>query len=378
MNKQKKEAIMGQINKVLARQGMDLMQLYMIMGDKGYSDPKVKDFFGETGLTISQAEFNEIYGEIGNVINDRKSVMEKTNERRDKEDAPKSFDELTRDKGKFVTNDNDLLSKIRQGDPIENYSSSSDGASYTVAATADEPPAEQVQLPSKGRFYEGIVKEKEGKVLVRPITLKEEKVFTTERLLKTGQAFDIVFRNCIKTPGIDTTKILSSDRVFLLFYLRAISYGPNYDLRTKCTSCGFDNETTININDLNIKYPPKELEEPFSVTLPSSKKVIVFKMSRGSEEARMIKYMNMPKNANEVNNMFVDRIMNLIIDIEGVPKEKWETFLNNLIGMDVSHIRKTLELVDFGYETNEAISCSKCGTSLKLALTINENFFRTK
>ena len=158
MNKQKKEAIMGQINKVLARQGMDLMQLYMIMGDKGYSDPKVKDFFGETGLTISQAEFNEIYGEIGNVINDRKSVMEKTNERRDKEDAPKSFDELTRDKGKFVTNDNDLLSKIRQGDPIENYSSSSDGASYTVAATADEPPAEQVQLPSKGRFYEGIVK----------------------------------------------------------------------------------------------------------------------------------------------------------------------------------------------------------------------------
>ena len=52
--------------------------------------------------------------------------------------------------------------------------------------------------------------------------------------------------------------------------------------------------------------------------------------------------------------------------------------INNLIGKDLSHLRRTLELVDFGYKTTKTIACENCGTVLTADLTINENFFRSE
>lgn len=374
MNKQKKEAIMHQISKVLAARSMDLMQLYLMMGEKGYNDEKIKGFFGDTGLTLSQIEFNEVYEEVRNMIEDRKKIAEATNARREKEDEPKSFEQLQ--KTNLVTNDKDLLSQVRNS-PEHTPFSTDTSPSFTVAATTDEPVAELVQLPSKGRFYEGVLKDKEGVILLRPITLKEEKIFSTERLMKTGQAFDMVFRNCIKTPGIDTTKLLSSDRVYLLFRLRAVSYGPDYEIKTICSNCKQENKTVININDLKITHPPKELFEPYPVTLPASQKVLYFKLSRGEDDSKSIKRQYLPQKVNDTNNLFLERVLNLIVDIDGVPKEKWESIILNLIGRDLAHIRKTMQLVDFGYVLEETISCAGCGSSLALELSVNETFFRT-
>jgi hypothetical protein len=375
MNEQKKEQVMSLINKTLVKEGMDAGHLFMIMTDKGYGAPAVQDFFNKAGVNLTNAEFLEVYNGMKQAIDDKAKQVE---EKKIADSKEPTFQDILKNKN-IVTNNQDLLSNIEKKEDnsfvTENYTKNSSGSYFTTGPTENEPAAEAVTLPSKGRFYNGILADKKGKILIRPMTLTEEKIFTTERLLRNGQAIDMVFRNCIKTPGIDTTELLSSDRMFLLFFLRAISYGPIYSIKTKCTSCGADNEDKLNIEELQIKEPHTALVDPFIIELPASKLKLTMRISRGRDESEMIKNSNLKK---DDDSPIVDRILSLLIGIDGVTKENYRAKLEMLIGKDVSHIRKTLEIIDFGYNVDKVGTCTKCKSEYKLALTLNENFFRSE
>jgi len=380
MNKQKKENIMSLLNKRIIAEGIDLNHLKMMMEERGYEHPSMQEFLGRSGLRLSKAEFTEIYNEIKTTID---NSIKEAEEKKASEEAAKtpSFKELIEKQGQnVVTNDKDLLSNMNKGNEFvtEDYSKSSQGSYFTTGPIEDEPAAEEVQLPSKGRFYTGIISEKEGKILIRPMTLKEETIFTTKRLLKNGQAIDMVLRNCIKTPGINTSEILSSDRVFLLFFLRAISYGTKYTIKTKCPNCGTENQDQLDIMELEIKDPPEVLTDPFPITLPMSGLKMEMRLSRGKDEAELLKSSSLSNV--ESNEVITERIISLIVSMEGINPDKYKSKLTNLIGGDISHIRQTLEAIDFGYRVDKENYCknSTCNSSYQLALTINENFFRSE
>ena len=316
---------MSLVTKTLVQEKMDANHLFMLMTDKGYGDKTVQDFFTKAGLQLSNSEFLEIYNGIKTEMDSRKEEVES---KQKEEEREPSFQEMVQQQsnGKnTITNNQDLLSLVNdKGNEFvtEDYTDGSSSSSFTTGPHADEPPAEEVTLPSKGKFYKGIIADKKGKLLIRPMTLKEEKIFTTERLLKNGQAIDMVFRNCIKTPGIDTTEILSSDRMFLLFFLRAISYGTIYAVKTKCPGCGTDNENKLDIAKLPINEPPEALTDPFNMTLPSSNLNITMRLSRGRDESEMIKNKGMGLNKESAS--IADRILSLVIGIDGVNQEDYK------------------------------------------------------
>jgi len=377
MNQNKKSQVIKQIQTAINAEGIDLRQMVMMMGEKGYRDDTVQGFIKQSGMAISEGEFAEVYADLKAIADTRQNEAQAKIDEKNKEEQPPSFADL-QNKPNVISNDADLLTKIQKSEPelVSEDFEESMGASLTSAASSDEPTAEELQLPSKGRFYKGILKDKEGRILIRPMTLKEEKIFSNERLLKTGQAMDMVFRNCIKTAGLDTHELLSSDRIFLLFYLRAISYSTVYPVKIVCTNCKTTNEHKIDISKLDIKYPPKELEEPFTCVLPHACKTLILRLARGKDEVDLIKKTYGAKN--KQGDAMLDRLKQILLDIEGVPKENWDKTLNSLIGKDLSHIRRTMEVVDFGYKTDDFLECSNCGTNLKIELEINENFFRAR
>lgn len=379
MNKQKKENIMTLLNKRLVAEGIDLNHLNMMMTERGFQHPSMQAFLVKSGLQLSKAEFEEVHEEIKMTIAGKIEEVEKKKAEEKVEEMP-SFKDLVKKQGEegLITNDKDLLSSIHQERSVvtEDYSKESSGVYFTTGPIVDEPSAEKVTLPSKGRFYNGIISEKKGDILIRPMTLKEENIFTTKRLLKNGQAIDMVLRNCIKTPGINTAELLSSDRVFLLFFLRAISYGTKYTIKTKCPSCGEDNDDQLEIMSLEVKEPPTALTDPFPVTLPMSKLKMEMRLSRGKDESELLK--NSSLGNLESNQAITERICSLIVSMEGVNPDSYKNKLDNLIGGDVSHIRQTLSAIDFGYRIDKDNYCTKCNSKYEIALSINENFFRTE
>ena len=249
-----------------------------------------------------------------------------------------------------------------------------------------EPPAELVEIPSHGYLYKSITSDpdiiEKGSVRIRPMTVSEEKILATTRLVKSGQALDMVFQNCIKS-SIDVTQMLSSDRVFLMLWLRSISYGNVYKFNMTCTNtaCAKRFEYSVDISSHPIKEMKEDVTEPVQVQLPISKYNIYFRLPRGVDELEMMKLSNQPKKLNDTDDTVVKRLKSTVIkitDAEGAPLDPkyYEDFIESLIARDASVWRNKIEEVDAGIEDIKGISCPHCETEFDSPIPITENFFR--
>ena len=253
------------------------------------------------------------------------------------------------------------------------------------------PPAEFVELPSHGKLYGGITDDpdilEKGGIKLRPMTVHEEKILSTTRLVKSGQALDMVFQNVIESKGkngdpLDVSQLLSSDRVFIMLWLRSVSYGNEYKFNIQCPNCQQRFEYMVDLSS----HPIKELddstpEEPYKFTLPVSKFVVTYRLPRGVDETELIKLSNAKKKIDSTDDSIVRRMSSLIYRIERddmvVPQEQIEEFIETMIAGDASAFRQELERVDAGVEDIKDISCPSCEYEFDTSIPVTESFFRT-
>jgi len=239
----------------------------------------------------------------------------------------------------------------------------------TFDVSVFEPVAEEVELPSLGKFYKEkntILYKNGGKILIRPMTMQEELILQNPRIIKTGKIIDALLRQTIKTPDIDLNFLLTTDRMFLFYYLRSISYGDSYKFNFECSNCGNNEEIEIFLGDLPIKNPKENAEEPFLVDL-SEKKKIWFRFARGIDEDKFDL---------TDDNFQLKTLLNLIVEIENVPKEHWEDVLKNFSVKENYKVQKEILDKTPGIETEITHTCSNCKTENKMSLPLTANFFR--
>jgi len=247
-----------------------------------------------------------------------------------------------------------------------------------------EPPAELVALPSHGLLYKDDTKDEDvlsGQISVRPMTHTEEKILTTSRLIKSGQALDMVYKNCIKS-AIDPLDLLSTDRLFLMFWLRGISYGHNYTFSMRCPECDKSFKWTVDISKHPVKEITEELEEPIAIKLPRSGATVYYYLSRGRVEKKLREMRDKQLvSALAIDDTTTRRMILLtdrIITPEGeeLKKNKWEIFLDSLIGEDAATIRDDMIEKDAGVEPIKDIECPYCESSFDSNIPVTVDFFR--
>jgi hypothetical protein len=106
---------------------------------------------------------------------------------------------------------------------------------------------EEILLPSLGRFYDGSQAPSSGVLHVRPMTGNEQEILATPRLVKTGQAVNMIFKACVREP-IKPEQLLTVDRTVLLIFLRGISYGSDYEVEIRCPVCSTKFNTVIDLD----------------------------------------------------------------------------------------------------------------------------------
>jgi len=239
-----------------------------------------------------------------------------------------------------------------------------------------EPPAEEVLLPSKGVFYDDehnkVIKDNKGKILIRPMTFKEESMLTNPRLVKTGQLLSAILRSTIKTPGVDVEYLLSADRVFLFYYLRSISYGDNYSFTTVCPFCQETINHSVRLGSLNVKYADEKDKEPIEINLPIMKKKVFMRFSRGIDE----RTESAMQGQEEIEEDIISSYIKLAVDVEGVPRIYWRKFFENLTAKDSATLRNVLTEKEPGIDTTIKMKCPFCNNSFEEALPLTANFFR--
>ena len=284
---------------------------------------------------------------------------------------PPEFRKMLEGKGKTPNN----IQTRQRPRPVAELSAGSDALENLLQQLAGYSQYEEIELPSKGKFYDNIP----GKLHIRPMTGGEEQILATSRLVRQGVAIDMIFEQCIK-ERINTEELLSVDRTYLLIYLRGISYTPEYEVEIKCPECSSKFSTTLDLNTLDVDGCPVDFEPDQLVgKLPTTGFRFKYRLPTGADEQVITKHREtLIKEYGDKNedDTLIFRTSILLEYIEGVnDRRELAHLLKKLPINDVAHLRNTISAPPFGVNTEIGIICPSCNAQFEIDLPLEANFF---
>jgi enamine deaminase RidA (YjgF/YER057c/UK114 family) len=268
-------------------------------------------------------------------------------------------------------------------------------------------PWEKATLPSGGVYYSGQVPN--GEVEVRGWGIQTDKILATARLAQTGQSIDHLLKNCVRLPNdFDHMNLLIGDRMFLLYYLRGITYGREYEFLVECNNeeCGNTWTETYDINLLakTITGPNPVIGlEPFVVPLPYFSSVlkkeftVKVRLLRGYDLEDIMRRKRVEKKlrptarnrvkaaksqerkvTQEVLDKTIEDNLRLVIVEAGgdSDREKIEELVSRMHSRDTATIREFLRVNTPGIDPSIEVTCPECNSVMVMDLPITESFFR--
>lgn len=239
---------------------------------------------------------------------------------------------------------------------------------------------ESVQLPSKGKFYDGENGPADGIVHLRPMTGEEEEILATPRFVKKGQAINMIFNRCMR-ENFDSANFLTQDRTYMLIYLRGISYTPDYDVEIRDPESDQTFATTINLSELYVDYCPENFGvDNLEDTLPVTGYKFRYRLAVGKDEQDIQQYRDRrAKNfdlSGQADDTLLYRTAHLVEEIEGLSdKTEIQTLLKKLPIQDVAYLRTVVNEPPFGVDTKISITNPYTTRDFEVELPLESNFF---
>lgn len=243
---------------------------------------------------------------------------------------------------------------------------------------------ELVDLPSRGILYKNVTDDEtvlNGKIELYPMTAREEEILSTQKFIRDGSATRRVLDRCIASD-IDAKDILTYDSNYLLFFLRQISYGDEYNFELKCQNdfCGRKFDHNVKISELSFEELP-DIEEPIVIKLPRSRYTVNMVLPRLYHTEDIIaRNANKKISTDDATSRQIDRYLSTTVSVldrsgDEVPRKDWEEFFEALPGIDIAEIRDAIDY-STGVDTLEGVVCPYCEEDYSGTIPVGINFFR--
>jgi hypothetical protein len=239
---------------------------------------------------------------------------------------------------------------------------------------------EKIELPSKGKFYNGDDGPRDGVIHLRPMTGEEEEILATPRFVKKGQAINMIFNRCMQ-ENYDSSNFLTQDRTYMLIYLRGISYTPEYDVEVKDPDSDQTFATTIDLSSLYVNYCKDDFSlDNLQDVLPVTGYKFRYRLAIGKDEQSVQEYRERrAKNFDlsaQADDTLLYRTAFLIEEIEGLSnKIEIQTLLKKLPINDVAYLRTVVNDPPFGVDTKVSINNPYTLNDFEIELPLESNFF---
>lgn len=217
-----------------------------------------------------------------------------------------------------------------------------------------------IDLPSQGLLSNGENKT----VKIRPFTFEDEKML---RSLKKASQGNKVIESLIQraTKELNYHKLSLVDKTFILFKLRELSYGNNYEVEVECPQCSAKNGLMIELDKLPVVKLDPEVELDTKITLPDSEVEVEFRYPMAMDDAVLTDMENI-----------MDNLFRFVKTIDGHDSRIIiQKFLTKTTGRDVLTLQKKIFGMDFGIQSKVNFICSECNKDSAIELPINESFF---
>lgn len=239
-------------------------------------------------------------------------------------------------------------------------------------------PVKMEELPTKGLLYpEGT------QILVRPLKIVEVKQLAALDEDNINEVTNLVLRQAVS--GIDLEDIVTADKLYLIFLLRAITYrekGINVDF--DCPKCGSPSQYKFEISNLNIV----QLSDDFTSAIYTNDDGVEyeFKYLTISDEttsdnikAGIIKDSTLAAYVKQIDDSILDLAMS-IKKIGGKPVELIQSIMN-ILGLDpasYAELETAYESFIIGIQFTMDVKCNKCGGGSTLPIPFHGEFFLPK
>lgn len=245
---------------------------------------------------------------------------------------------------------------------------------------ADTRIAEVFTLPSKGLIYE---EEVNPEVVLSSMTTRHE-------MLRLSVAEDSqkimaqIIDDCIESDlGISAYDLCLGDFQYLMFMLRVVTFGNDYELKGKCPFCGFEQNTKVILDDLEVKEYDESLLDLLEVDLPKtgSKVKLTLQTPRMLDRisSKVREYKRRHKDTDE-NPVILFNIMSSIEEIDGETPNAFtlEEWVKDLPLADTNLLVNRIDLINskIGIDLFVEGECKICKTTYQVPFRINETFFR--
>lgn len=237
--------------------------------------------------------------------------------------------------------------------------------------------AESYELPSKGKVYSQAVN---PNVRLRSMTTEEEMKRLGHSERPNELLAEIIDECLIEKPGIKSYDLCVADYQYLMYKLRVVTYGPNYNVTTVCPICGRPSEHTIDLDKLELITFSDELNTHLNITLPVTGKNIELRL----QTPRMLDEVNKkskdllaksPDIKGEPAILF--NIISMINKVDGqiVDEFKLESFVRKLPMKDTNFILNNIKAINFGFSNKIHCTCKHCKSEFDTTLPITGEFF---
>ena len=182
-------------------------------------------------------------------------------------------------------------------------------------------PTEVVDLPSKGKLYQTDSPLASGAIEMKYMTAKEEDILTNQNYIEKGIVIDKLLQALIVDKTIDYNQILIGDKNALLIAARILGYGKDYEFEY------MGNKETIDLSLLNNKELNAEVskakDNSFNFTLPTTGKVITFKLLCHGDEQKIDSEVKGLKKINKESSADLStRLKHMILAVNGDSERK--------------------------------------------------------
>lgn len=241
------------------------------------------------------------------------------------------------------------------------------------------PIQEVFTLPSNGRLYAGLNIPSE--IRLRAMSTLDEKIrLASNNPFKTTPA---LIKNCIIGADFDTEDLKLFDLYFLMFKLREITYGSDYNINMTCRHCGSTNKISVDLSSLDVTSLDETDVEPFTIKLPKSGDQIACKylsckdLNRLQNEVDRIRLKD--PSVDEADIQFIPSLCSRVVSINGEewPAPKLTKYMQELHAMDYNYFnKKYLSITNKpGINLNYVETCEKCAKPMIFEVPILGEFF---
>lgn len=239
---------------------------------------------------------------------------------------------------------------------------------------------ENLCLPSKGLVYE---EEVNPDIELSSMKTKHEMM----RLSATEESQKImaqIIDDCLVSDmGISSYDLCLGDFQYLLYKLRVVTFGPEYEMQCRCPYCGFENVVTLNIDELPVKEYSEDIADLLELDLPMSGNHIRLTMQTPRMLDRIntrVKEHNKRRRNTSENATVLYSIMSIIekIDDEEPDGLKLEQWVRDLPMADTNAILYRIDEINnsMGIDVDSLETCSVCGSTFMTPFRVNSTFFR--